>query len=149
MFDFNQPIAIASDHAGFRMKEYLITNLVKEGYHLEDFGTNSEESVDYSDYIHPLSKAIEDGTFRFGIILCGSANGVAMTANKYRKVRAAICWNEQVVRLSRQHNDANVLALPARFISCEEALDFVRIFLSTEFEGGRHERRVQKISNVL
>jgi ribose 5-phosphate isomerase B len=149
MIDLNKRIAIGSDHAGFKMKEYLITNLENEGYHFQDFGTDSEESVDYPDYIHPLAKAIDEGSLEKGIILCGTANGVAMTANKYRKVRAAVCWNEIVVVFSRKHNDANVLALPARFISCEEALNLVRLFFTTEFEGGRHERRVQKISDTL
>lgn len=149
MFDLNQMIAIGSDHAGFAMKEYLIAHLEKEGYRFQDFGTNSEESVDYPDYIHPLANAVDKGSFQKGIILCGTANGVAITANKYKKVRAAVCWNEQVVAFSRQHNDANILALPARFISCEEALNFVRLFFSTDFEGGRHERRVQKISDTL
>jgi ribose 5-phosphate isomerase B len=149
MFDLNQMIAIGSDHAGFKMKEYIIAHLKQEGYQFQDFGTNSEESVDYSDYIHPLAKAIDEGLIKKGIILCGTANGVAITANKYRKVRAAVCWNEQVVKLSRQHNDANILALPARFVSCEEALNFVRLFFSTDFEGGRHERRVQKISDTI
>jgi ribose 5-phosphate isomerase B len=149
MVDLNKRIAIGSDHAGFKMKEYLITNLENEGYHFQDFGTDSEESVDYPDYIHPLAKAIDEGSLEKGIILCGTANGVAITANKYKKVRAAVCWNEKVVVFSRQHNDANVLALPARFISCEEALNFVRLFFTTEFEGGRHERRVQKISDTL
>ena len=149
MFDLNQLIAIGSDHAGVKMKEYLITHLEKESYHVQDFGTNSEESVDYADYIHPLAKAVDNGLIEKGIILCGTANGVAMTANKYRNVRAAVCWNEQIVRLSREHNDANVIALPARFISCEEALNFVRLFFSTDFEGGRHDRRVQKISDTL
>jgi ribose 5-phosphate isomerase B len=131
------------------MKKYLVSTLEKEGYQFRDFGTNSEESVDYPDYIHPLSKAIQDGTFEKGVIICGTANGVAITANKYAKVRAAVCWNEQIVRLSRQHNDANILALPARFINCEDAANFVRVFLSTEFEGGRHEKRVLKISKLL
>lgn len=142
-------IAIGSDHAGYEMKKYLVDNLSTAGYVFKDFGTDSEESVDYADYIHPLAKAIDEGAIEKGIILCGTANGVAITANKYRKVRAAVCWNEQVVRLSRQHNDANILALPARFISCEEALNFVKIFFSTDFEGGRHERRVKKISDIL
>jgi ribose 5-phosphate isomerase B len=141
-------IAIGSDHAGYVMKEYLLTQL-KEEYQFQDFGTHSEESVDYSDYIHPLAKAIDEGKIGKGIILCGTANGVAMTANKYKGVRAAVCWNEVVVKLSRQHNDANILALPARFLSCEEALAFVRLFLITPFEGGRHERRVKKISETL
>ena len=149
MFDLNEMIAIGSDHAGYKMKQYIIDNLGEEGYKFRDFGTNSEDSVDYPDYIHPLAKAINDGSIDKGIILCGTANGVAMTANKYGNVRAAICWNEDVVKFARQHNDANILALPARFISCEEALNFTRLFFSTDFEGGRHERRVKKISAIL
>lgn len=149
MTDSGKMIAIGCDHAGYKMKKYLISHLEGEGFRFQDFGTNSEESVDYSDYIHPLAKAIDTGSIQMGIILCGTANGVAITANKYRNVRAAICWNEDVVRLARQHNDANILALPARFISCEEAVKFVRLFMSTGFEGGRHERRVKKISEII
>ena len=149
MFDLKKMIAIGSDHAGYKMKEYLITHLEKEGYHFRDFGTYSEESVDYPDYIHPLAKAIDEGSIEKGIILCGTANGVAMTANKYKGVRAAVCWNGNVVTFARQHNDANVLALPARFISLEDAMNFTKLFFTTDFAGGRHERRVEKISELL
>jgi ribose 5-phosphate isomerase B len=142
-------VVIGSDHAGFRMKKFLVEKLSDEGYDFQDYGTDSEESVDYPDFIHPLAKAVSIGTIERGIILCGTANGVAMTANKYPGVRAAVCWNEKVTLLSRQHNDANILALPARFISDEEALEFARVFLTTVFQGGRHETRVKKISATL
>ena len=148
MFDFSKMIAIGCDHAGTKMKQFLIDLLSPEGYLFQDFGTNTLESVDYPDFIHPLAKKIDQGLLEKGIIICGSANGVSMTANKYRNVRAAVCWNDDVVRLSRQHNDANILALPARFITYEEAVRFVRIFFSTGFEGGRHEQRVKKISEI-
>ena len=149
MLDFTDTIAIAGDHAGFELKKFLKNKLSEEGYRLEDFGTFTADSVDYPDVIHPLAKAIEEEKFKQGIIICGSGNGVAITANKYKHVRAAICWNEEIVKLARLHNNANVISLPARFITMEEALDFVQIFLTTGFEGGRHQRRVEKISSVL
>ena len=139
-------IAIASDHAGFLLKEKIKNILQEEGIYFRDFGTRTEESVDYPDFIHPLARAMNEGKFSFGVILCGSGNGVAMVANKYPCVRAAVCWNEETTRLSRQHNNANVIAVPARFVSGDEAVHFVRIFLNTAFEGGRHERRVKKIT---
>jgi ribose 5-phosphate isomerase B len=145
MFDFNQDIPIGSDHAGFSLKAYIIQNLSFAGYHFKDFGTFSEESVDYPDFIHPVARAINDGIYKMGIIICGSGNGVSMVANKYPLVRSAICWSDEITRLSRLHNNANIIALPARFISPEEALNMVKIFFTTEFEDGRHERRVQKI----
>ncbi len=137
-------ISIASDHAGFELKEVLKQYLQIKNIEVKDFGTNSLESVDYADYVHPLGRSIED--FDFGIVICGSGNGVAITANKHKKVRAAYCWNEEITALARQHNDANVIVLPARFISQDEAKQFTDIFLSTKFEGGRHIRRVEKIS---
>ena len=149
MFDFSQEIPIGCDHAGYRLKEYLIERLSEEGYRFKDFGTFSEASVDYPDIIHPLAKAINDGILQRGIIICGSGNGVSMVANKYRNVRSAVSWTVDIARLSRLHNDANILALPARFISPEEALDVVRTFFTTDFEGGRHEPRVRKISAIL
>ena len=139
-------LAIGCDHAGYKYKEELKKHLTKNGYELKDFGTNSEESVDYPDFVHPLADAVSAGDFPFGILVCGSANGVAMAANKHSKVRAAITWSEEVTKLARQHNNANVLCLPARFISEEQAKAFTDLFLSTEFEGGRHARRVDKIS---
>jgi ribose 5-phosphate isomerase B len=146
MFDFNQNIPVGCDHAGVELKTWLKQQLSSEGYRFFDFGTNTTDSVDYPDYIHPLADAINRGIYQRGIILCGSGNGVAMVANKYPLVRAAICWTEEIAKLARLHNDANIIALPARFISQEEALKIVKIFFTTDFEGGRHERRVQKIS---
>ncbi|MGE5424495.1 MAG: ribose 5-phosphate isomerase B [Syntrophothermus sp.] len=145
MFDFSGSIPIGCDHAGYFLKQYLIEKLGKEGYHFDDKGTFSEASVDYPDFIHPVAKAINEGRYSMGIIICGSGNGVSMVANKYAHVRAALCWNAEVVKLARQHNDANILALPARFITPEEAIEFVKIFFSTGFEGGRHAGRVEKI----
>ena len=149
MFDFKGTIAIACDHAGVVLKDFLKNRMAKEGYAFKDYGTFTEDSVDYPDKIHPLASDVDKGRFGFGIIICGSGNGVAMTANKYRNVRAAICWNEEITRLARQHNDANVISLPARFITEEDAYLFVQIFLTTDFEGGRHQRRVEKISLIL
>jgi ribose 5-phosphate isomerase B len=149
MVDFSNPFAIASDHAGYCLKEYLKEKLQADGMVFNDFGTFSEESMDYPDTIHPLAKAMEEKKFNGGVIICGSGNGVAMVANKYRNVRAAVCWNEEITQLSRQHNNANIIALPARFLKQEEALKMVRIFFTTAFEGGRHERRVNKISEPV
>jgi ribose 5-phosphate isomerase B len=145
MFDFNQDIPIGCDHAGFRLKAYLLQKLASEGYRFMDFGAFSEESVDYPDFVHPVAKAINEGIYQRGIIICGSGNGVSIVANKYPLVRSAICWTDEIARLARLHNDANIIALPARFISEVEALNFVKIFFTTEFEGGRHQRRVDKI----
>ena len=139
-------IAMASDHAGFRLKEQLKQYLQSKGYEIHDFGTYSEESVDYPDYIHPLAEAIERGEFELGLIMCGSGNGVAITANKHQGVRAGYCWNEEIARLTRMHNDANVCALPGRFIAFDYAKVIVDAFLEARFEGGRHQRRVEKIS---
>ena len=149
MIDLNEIIPIGSDHAGFMMKEFLKVNLEIDGFRFKDYGAPSDESVDYPDIIHPLAKDINTGKYRRGIILCGSGNGVAITANKYEHVRAAICWEMELVKLSRLHNDANILVLPARFLSNKEALKFARVFLSTGFEGGRHKRRVDKIPAKL
>lgn len=149
MVDFIDIIAIGTDHAGYRMKEFLLDNLKPEGFSFKDYGAFSEEPVDYPDMIHPLAKDINDGKYKIGIIICGSGNGVAITANKYINIRAAICWKKELVQLSRRHNDANIIVLPARFISFKEALKFVKIFFSTGFEGGRHQRRVEKISSKL
>ena len=138
-------IPIASDHGGFEMKEFLIRKLKEAGYMVKDFGTYSNESVDYPDMIHPLASAIEHGEYPLGIILCGSGNGAQMTANHHHNVRAALCWNVELAKLARQHNDANILALPGRFIPNELAWEMVQVFLSTDFEGGRHTKRVEKI----
>ena len=139
-------IALGSDHAGFRLKEILKKFLQEKKFSISDFGTNSENSVDYSDFAHPLADAVEKKLVDFGILICGSGNGINMTANKHKGIRSALCWNEEIAALSRQHNDANVLALPARFISEEDAKKTVEKFLSTPFEGGRHNNRVNKIS---
>jgi len=138
-------IAIASDHAGFETKQDIISFLKELKYDCKDFGTHSDESSDYPDFIHPLAKAIEKKEFFKGIVLCGSGNGVNMTVNKYQGIRSALCWNKEIAELSRKHNDANVCALPARFISKEEAIEIVKVFLTTDFEGGRHQKRIDKI----
>lgn len=142
-------IPIASDHAGFELKEFLKQELSKEGYQLKDYGTFSTDSCDYPDFIHPLAKDINDGIYPLGLIMCGSGNGVQITANKYLKVRCALCWIEEIASLARQHNDANIISLPARFITKEEGLKIVTTFLNTAYEGGRHQRRVDKISMLL
>lgn len=142
----NKKIAIGGDHAGFDYKGKLIEKLTARGYEVKDFGPFSTDSVDYPDYVHPLCQAIEKGEFELGIVICGSGNGVAITANKHQGIRAALCWNENLAALSRQHNNANVIALPARFISYEHAEKLSEIFLTTEFEGGRHQNRVNKIA---
>ena len=141
-------IPIASDHGGFEMKQFLIEKLTEAGFTVDDFGTYSNESVDYPDYIHPLASAIATGKYPLGIILCGSGNGAQMTANHHHNVRAALCWNVELAKLARQHNDANILALPGRFIPNELAWEMVQAFLNTGFEGGRHARRVEKIESV-
>ena len=138
-------LGIASDHAGFEMKEELRKFLVEKGYEVKDFGTYSSESMDYPDVAHPLAESIEKGEVSQGIALCGSGNGISMTLNKHQGIRAALCWNEELAALARQHNDANVLSLPARFISVELAKRIVEKFLESSFEGGRHLRRVNKI----
>lgn len=139
-------IAIGGDHAGFEYKSKLIEKLHLLGYEVKDFGPFSMDSVDYPDYVHPLSSAIESGEAELGIVICGSGNGVAITANKHQGIRAALCWNEDLAALARQHNNANVLAIPARFISYELTEKLAQIFLTTEFEGGRHHNRVGKIA---
>lgn len=138
-------LAIASDHAGFETKQQLVAYLIKKGHKITDFGTNSSDSMDYPDTAHPLAIAIENREFDFGITLCGSGNGINMTANKHQGIRAALCWNVEISKLARQHNNANVCSLPARFISIELAEQIVDIFLSTPFEGGRHQLRIEKI----
>jgi len=144
-----QTILIAADHAGFDTKEYLKETLGKQGYVFKDFGAFSAESMDYADVIHPLAKEINAGNYLVGIILCGSGNGVNMTANKYFIVRSALCWQPEIAALARQHNDANVLAIPARFVDKQTALKIAATFLNTAFEGGRHGRRVEKIREPL
>ena len=139
-------IGIASDHAGFELKEFLKPYLKSMRYEIIDFGTHSTDSMDYPDTAHRLAKALEEGKVECGIAICGSGNGIAMTLNKHQGVRAALCWNPELGALARQHNDANILSLPARFISQELALEIVKSFLFAEFEGGRHQRRVDKIA---
>jgi len=139
-------IVISCDHAGFELKEKVKAALIAKGALVVDMGPATADRVDYPDMIHPLAKAIDEGSEEMGIIICGSGNGVAMTANKYPNVRAALCWNREIAALARQHNDANILSLPARFISEEEALACVDAFLSEKFEGGRHKDRVDKIA---
>jgi len=141
-----EKIAIGADHAGFDYKELLRKWLEKNGYAVKDFGTYSTESVDYPDFAHPVSAAVEKKEYDLGVLVCGSANGVAITANKHQGIRAAICWNEELASLARQHNNANVLCLPARFIDIKLAEKILDRFLHSSFEGGRHERRVNKMS---
>lgn len=139
-------IGIACDHAGFQMKELLVGSLSTKGYDVVDFGCHSEESIDYPDFGHPLAEAIENGELEQGVGLCGSGEGMAMTLNKHQGIRAGLCWNTDVAALTRQHNDANVVVLPARFISNDEAIAIVNTFLNSDFEGGRHQGRVEKIA---
>ena len=139
-------IAIGCDHAGFPYKDGIVAMLQKQGHMVSDFGTFSLDSVDYPDFTHPVAEAVESGQAERGVLLCGSGNGVAITANKHQAIRCALCWMEEIAVLSRQHNNANVIAIPARFVTEILAQAMVRIFMSTEFLGGRHERRVEKIA---
>ncbi len=139
-------IAIGADHAGVEYKEKIVRYLTGKGIEIQDFGTFSTDSVDFPDFAHPTAEAVETGKADFGILLCGSGQGVNMTANKHQGVRSALCWNTDIARLTRQHNNANIIALPARFVAYEYAVEMIETFLNTEFEGGRHERRVEKIS---
>lgn len=139
-------LAIGADHAGFEYKEAIKKALEAAGFEIKDFGTHSSASADYPDFAHPVASAVEEGTLKFGVLVCGSANGVAITANKHQGIRAAICWTEELASLSRQHNNANIVCIPARFVSLDDAKSIVNKFLSTEFEGGRHANRVNKIS---
>ncbi|TMI69719.1 MAG: ribose 5-phosphate isomerase B [Bacteroidetes bacterium] len=147
-FNLNKPIAIGSDHAGFDYKEDLISFLEGKGYPFTDFGTHSKESADYADFAHPVAQSVEKKEASFGILICGSANGVAITANKHQGIRAAVCWGEELAKLARQHNDANVICIPARFVREGDAEKMVNIFMNTAFEGGRHATRVNKIACV-
>ncbi|MBL1279005.1 MAG: ribose 5-phosphate isomerase B [Fluviicola sp.] len=139
-------LPIGSDHAGFELKKAIIEFMTKKGYELEDFGCYSEESIDYPDFGHPVAEKVESNKDVLGIVICGSGNGINMTANKHQGVRSALCWKAEIAQLAREHNDANILALPARYLTTEEALTIVDVFFSTEFEGGRHARRVDKIA---
>ncbi len=145
VFDKSLPIAIGADHAGFEYKEVIKKMLAAEGWTIDDKGTYSLDSVDYPDYAHPVAIMVSEGKSATGVLICGSGNGVCMTANKHANIRAALCWNEEIVSLARQHNNANILCIPARFVSIEKAETMTNVFLTTPFEGGRHERRVEKI----
>lgn len=147
-FDLSKPIAVGADHAGYEYKTVIVGLLEDKGLKVLDFGTNSSDSVDYPDFAHPVANAVEKGEAAFGILICGSANGVAITANKHQGIRAAICWQTQIAMLARQHNNANVICIPARFVSTPEAEEMVNVFIGTPFEGGRHEKRVGKIACV-
>lgn len=138
-------VALCSDHAGYELKKAIIAYLDAKGIATEDFGTESTDSCDYPDYAHPCALAVESGRDYPGIAMCGTGNGIAMTLNKHQGIRAALCWDTDLARLAREHNDANVLVLPARFIPVEKALEIVEVFLTTGFDGGRHERRIEKI----
>ena len=139
-------IPIGADHAGFQLKERVKAHLEEKGYEVKDFGCYSEESIDYPDYAHPVASMVEENENMLGIVICGSGNGINMTANKHQGIRSALCWKKEIAELARQHNNANVIALPARFITEEEGIEMVDVFLATAFEGGRHQNRVNKIA---
>jgi ribose 5-phosphate isomerase B len=145
-FDLSKPVAIGSDHAGFEYKMALVKWLTEKGYQLRDMGVDENRSVDYPDYAHPVASAVEKGEAAFGILLCGSANGVCITANKHQGIRAGLSFETEVAKLIRLHNDANIICIPARFVSLEYAKQMIDIFISTPFEGGRHQTRVNKIA---
>ena len=138
-------IVIGCDHAGFELKSKIINHLLEKGFDVEDMGCYSEDSIDYADYAHPVASKVEDNSDVTGILICGSGNGINMTANKHQGVRSALCWTPEISKLAREHNDANILTLPGRFVSEELALEIVDVFFSTEFEGGRHLNRINKI----
>lgn len=140
-----EKIAFASDHAGFELKETLKKYIAEKGYEAIDFGTNNTDSCDYPDFAHPAAEAVENGTCSFGICMCGSGQGMQMTLNKHQGVRAALCWIPEIAALAKEHNNANILVLPARFITIEEAIAIVDAYLTTPFAGGRHQRRIDKI----
>ena len=145
MVDKSKTLALGCDQGGYELKEYIKIKIAESGYSVRDFGTFTPESIDYPDVAHPIALAVENGQYPVAILICGSVNGVCMTANKHAAIRAALCWNTEIARLARQHNDANILCLPGRFISQYEALSAVMAFLTTEFEGGRHKIRIDKI----
>uniref|UniRef100_UPI00404B0B93 ribose 5-phosphate isomerase B n=1 Tax=Gelidibacter sp. TaxID=2018083 RepID=UPI00404B0B93 len=138
-------ISIGNDHAGTEYKNAIVKHLETKGYTVKNYGTNASDSVDYPDFVHPVAKDVESKTVDFGIIICGSGNGANMTANKHHGVRSALCWTKEIVALARQHNNANILSIPARFTAEQQAIEMVDTFLNTAFEGGRHELRVKKI----
>ncbi len=139
-------ISIGNDHAGTSYKFAIVEYLKSEGIEINNYGTNEENSVDYPDFVHPVAKDVETQEVDFGILICGSGNGVAMTANKYKTVRAGLCWTNEITALTRQHNNANIICIPARFTSLPQAIEMVKTFLNTKFEGGRHQNRINKIS---
>ncbi len=139
-------ISIGNDHAGTEYKFEIISFLEEAGHTVINHGTNSEESVDYPDFVHPVAKDVTSSTVDFGIIICGSGNGANMTANKHQLIRSALCWTKEIAELARQHNDANILSIPARYTSKQQAVEMVKTFLNTKFEGGRHQNRVEKIA---
>ncbi|EAP87776.1 MULTISPECIES: ribose 5-phosphate isomerase B [Croceibacter] len=139
-------IAIGNDHAGTFYKNTIVEYLKSENIEVINYGTNSEDSVDYPDFVHPVAADVESNSVNLGIIICGSGNGASMTANKHQGVRSALCWTKEITKLAREHNDANILSIPARFTSVQQALEMVKVFLNTEFEGGRHQTRVDKIA---
>jgi len=145
-FNLSKPVVIGSDHAGFEYKAALIQWLKEKGCQVHDVGVYENKSVDYPDYAHPVAESVEAGNAAFGILLCGSANGVCMTANKHKGVRAGLCWDNDVARIVRKHNDANIIGIPARFVALELAKEMVENFMTTVFEGGRHQNRVNKIA---
>ncbi|MCH4552159.1 MULTISPECIES: ribose 5-phosphate isomerase B [Aestuariibaculum] len=138
-------ISIGNDHAGTDYKFAIVKHLESKGYTVKNYGTDSNDSVDYADFVHPVATDVENKDADFGILICGSANGVAMTANKHQKIRAGLCWNKEIVHLIRSHNNANILCIPARFTAIQQAIEMVDVFLNTEFEGGRHQTRIDKI----
>lgn len=138
-------IAIGNDHAGTQYKEEVVKLLESRGIQVINHGTNSEESVDYPDFVHPVANDVEKGRSDLGIIICGSGNGASMTANKHKGIRSALCWTAEIAKLAREHNDANILSIPSRFVSLNQAVDIVKVFLDTKFEGGRHQNRIEKI----
>ncbi len=146
VFDASKPIAMGADHAGVAYKQEVIEWLEKKGYQVKDFGTYNTDSVDYPDFAHPTAASVETGEAAFGILFCGSANGVAITANKHAGVRAGLCWLPEIAKLTRLHNDANMICVPARFVSIESAIEMIDAFMTTDFEGGRHQGRVDKIT---
>jgi len=145
MVDKSKTLALGCDQGGFELKEYIKIKIVESGYSVRDFGSYTPDSIDYPDVAHPVASAVNNGQYPMAILICGSGNGVCMTANKHAGIRAALCWNTELARLARMHNDANILCLPGRFISEYEALSAVMAFLTTDFEGGRHKARVEKI----
>ena len=139
-------IAIGNDHAGTDYKRAVVQFLEEQGHQVQNHGTNSNDSVDYPDFVHPVAEAVASGTADLGVVICGSGNGVSMTANKHQEIRAALCWTAEIAQLAREHNDANIISIPARFTSQPQAVNMVKVFIETPFEGGRHQRRVDKIA---